>query len=89
MVNKARTEAVAQGVIYAASTESSDATKALKLCWDALVEAGKVNHGCRKAQNIIAGLMDKLDVSIGTPQHINDMKLPDGTYSRIAAVSPR
>ncbi|KAJ9093200.1 hypothetical protein QFC21_006517 [Naganishia friedmannii] len=81
MVNKARAEAAANGFGCATATESSDATKALKLCWDALVEAGKVNHGCRKAQNIIAGLMDKLDVTIGTPQQINDVKLPNSMCS--------
>ncbi|KAJ9111755.1 hypothetical protein QFC22_006414 [Naganishia vaughanmartiniae] len=79
MINKARAESALRGAGYPLTTETSDATKALKLCWDALVEAGKVNHGCRKAQNIIAGLMDKLDVSIGTPQQMKDVKLPDVT----------
>lgn len=59
-------------------TEPSDATKALKLCWDALVEAGKVNAGCRKAQNIIAGLMDKLGISLGQTPRVVDVPLPGG-----------
>ena len=57
--------------------EPSDATKALKLCWDALVEAGKVNAGCRKAQNIIAGLMDKLGITLGGTPRVVDVPLPD------------
>ncbi|KAJ9105587.1 hypothetical protein QFC19_003569 [Naganishia cerealis] len=80
MMNKVRgAESTVPGTGPGNGADSSDATKALKLCWDALVEAGKVNHGCRKAQNIIAGLMEKLDVSIGTPQQVKDAKLPDGT----------
>lgn len=61
-----------------AQSEPSDATKALKLCWDALVEAGKVNAGCRKAQNIIAGLMNKLGISLGQTPRVLDAPLPDG-----------
>jgi hypothetical protein len=62
----------------AKDTPPSDATKALKLCWDALVEAGKVNAGCRKAQNIIAGLMDKLNISLGETPRVVDVPLPGG-----------
>ncbi|KAI5449640.1 hypothetical protein NCC49_004191 [Naganishia albida] len=62
--------------------EPSDATKALKLCWDALVEAGKVNAGCRKAQNIIAGLMDKLGITLGVTPRVVDVPLPDNQLRR-------
>lgn len=62
--------------------EPSDATKALKLCWDALVEAGKVNAGCRKAQNIIAGLMDKLGITLGGTPRVVDVPLPDSELLR-------
>lgn len=80
MLDKMRAAQGARGAGKSAeaSKEPSDATKALKLCWDALVEAGKVNAGCRKAQNIIAGLMDKLEITLGVTPRVVDVPLPDG-----------